>query len=85
MSQEEIDRKTKENIWDTNIQELCEAITAQCKKNDYSWSWVRNHACKYIDIRIDMRDGGYILKNRYGERIDLDKLKYQYRSEPEQT
>jgi hypothetical protein len=43
-----------------------------------AWSWTKNSECKYIDIRIDMRDGGFILRNRDGKRIELKDLKFQY-------
>lgn len=45
---------------------------------DDSWHWGRNSECKYISIRIDMRNGRCLLKNRKGEPITLDDLKYQY-------
>jgi hypothetical protein len=41
------------------------------------WDWTKNFDCKYIDIRIDMRDGGFILRNREGKRIELKDLKHQ--------
>ena len=42
------------------------------------WSWSKNLGCKYVDIRIDMRDGGFVVLNREGERICLEQLKWQY-------
>ena len=36
--------------------------------------------CKYIEIRFDMRDGGFTLRNKEGERINLEQLKWQYKS-----
>lgn len=42
------------------------------------WSWAKNWRCKYIDLRIDMRDGGFIMLAS-GERISLDQLKYQWK------
>lgn len=42
------------------------------------WSWARNMRCKYINIRIDMRDGGFVLLNRDRERISTKDLQYQY-------
>lgn len=41
------------------------------------WSWVENTECKYIELRIDMRDGGCIIKNRRGERITPEQLAKQ--------
>ena len=42
------------------------------------WSWARNMRCKYINIRIDMRDGGFVLLNRDRERLSTKDLQYQY-------
>lgn len=57
------------------------------EKGDYApgsnrWSWARNTSCKYVELRIDMRDGGFVLTNREG-RISLPMLEWQYRSEDE--
>lgn len=45
------------------------------------WSWARNMDCKYVDLRIDMRDGGFVLVARDGAekaRISLKMLEWQY-------
>jgi hypothetical protein len=42
------------------------------------WSWARNGRCKYVTLHIDMRDGGFVLQDRNGERISLDQLRYQW-------
>ena len=62
--------------WDTNLKELFDIILKASKEDNYEWSWSRTNGfgCKYVDIRIDMRDGGYILKNREGERISAEDL-----------
>lgn len=41
------------------------------------WHWYENFDCKYIELRIDMRDGHCVIANRYGKSITLDDLKYQ--------
>ncbi|MBX3653248.1 MAG: hypothetical protein KF686_03625 [Ramlibacter sp.] len=33
------------------------------------WHWGENMDCKYVEVRIDMRDGGCIIKDRHGTRI----------------
>jgi hypothetical protein len=33
------------------------------------WHWFENTRCKYIELRIDMRDLGCIIKDREGQRI----------------
>lgn len=40
------------------------------------WSWAKNHACKYVELRFDMRDGGFVLRCDKG-RISLDQLRWQ--------
>lgn len=42
-----------------------------------AWSWAYNWKCKYVNLRFDMRDGGFILTNDDGERISLKQLEYQ--------
>jgi len=43
-----------------------------------SWSWTRNARCKYIELRIDMRDGKCLIRNRDGLTITLGELQRQY-------
>lgn len=65
------------NIWHS-VEEL-EAFVAVIKKlsaPDSGWAWARNWNCKYITLRIDMRDGGFILANDK-ERISLQQLEHQ--------
>jgi hypothetical protein len=46
------------------------------------WSWARNHVCKYVDLRFDMRDGGFVLLASGGhsdkQRISLEQLEWQH-------
>lgn len=44
---------------------------------DWHWSKSKNWECKYVNIRVDMRDGGFIVTGREGNRIDLEALSYQ--------
>jgi hypothetical protein len=46
--------------------------------NNKKWCWTRNTRCKYISLRIDMRDGKCILLDRNDEVLTLDELKFQY-------
>lgn len=73
-----LEDKIKNNIWHTNLEELFQIISERALgKVKWSWSKSRNMDCKYINIRIDMRDGGYLLTNDRGQRIDIEELKYQ--------
>lgn len=80
----ELEERKKQNIWDTNLEEvfnfLKKATSGSYHDHNREWTLVRNSSCKYIDIRIDMRDGGFILKDREGNRISLEQLMYQYKS-----
>lgn len=58
-----------------NIRELVRLIA------DEEWRWSMNPECKYIDIRIDMRDGGHVLTNRSGNRISIEGIRWQYDKE----
>jgi len=66
-----------DNVWNTNLQGVFDFIQTATGDNPDGWQWFKNSECKYIELRIDMRDGGFILKNGEGERISLERLKYQ--------
>lgn len=72
MNQEMINR----NIWHTDTKDLFDAVL-ECLSGKWRWSRTKNMNCKYITIRIDMRDGGYLLYDDSGKRIDTEELKYQ--------
>lgn len=65
------------NIWD-QIEDVVEVIKAS---REHNWSWARNTSCKYLNVRIDMRDGGCVILNRDGKRISPDQLRWQYSAE----
>ena len=69
------------NIWD-NIREVFAAINrVSYLRDNWKWTWAKNMHCKYISVRIDMRDGGCILSDRNGNRISIEDLEYQYSKE----
>ncbi len=45
---------------------------------DKNWSWIANNRCKYVELRIDTRDGHCVIRDRHGKPITLDDLRYQY-------
>jgi len=67
---------------DIKIDDMYEADGNTLKPGVEDWSWSRNWDCKYINLRFDMRDGGFVLTNNKGERICLEQLKWQYQSLP---
>lgn len=73
----EIEDMIKANIWHEDLSVLFSEVLALLAKERDEWVWYKNGPCKYINIKIDMRDGGYILMDRDGGRISLDELKEQ--------
>ena len=45
--------------------------------NDPEWEWWRNSNCKYLNIRLDMRDGKCLISDRNGKPLTVDKLREQ--------
>lgn len=72
----DFEAKVENNIWDNNLDEVIDFIK-EATKPDTKWQWTRNMRCKYIEIRIDMRDGGLVLIDSNGIRISLDMIKNQ--------
>jgi hypothetical protein len=68
--------KIEQNIWD-HLDDFLKVYETM-KKGE--WSWTKNIDCKYIDLRIDMRDGGCIISAK-GERITPEQLAWQYSKE----
>ncbi len=44
---------------------------------DEDWIWPRNARCKYIELRIDTRDGHCIIKDLEGKIITMKELQRQ--------
>lgn len=70
-----------DNLWEENLDEVMSFVKEAIKDPFEGWQWINNSRCKYVDIRIDMRDGGFIIKDRDGKRISFDQLKHQYKGE----
>ena len=65
------------NLWD----HLDDFLAVYNKMREDKWVWFKNMDCKYVDIRIDMRDGGCIIRNKEGKRISPEQLAWQYSSD----
>lgn len=66
--------KIAANIWD-RFEDFLNVYKLMKEKK---WEWSCNPKCKYVNLRIDMRDGGCIIMDRDGNRIDPKDLEYQY-------
>ena len=45
---------------------------------DPKWMWPLNSRCKYVTLRLDVRDFHCIIMDRDGNEITLDELKHQH-------
>lgn len=74
----EFQSKVSDNEWESPS-ELLDNLKRiiKCIENK-DWHWGRNMDCKYINIRIDMRDGGHIIVNQRGKRCSVESVEYQY-------
>lgn len=71
-----IEDKIKYNVWD----DIDDFIKVLQDMRDGKWLWCySNFDNKYIELRVDMRDGGCIIKNGNGDRISPEQLAYQNR------
>lgn len=59
------------NEW-VPAQEVLDIITNE------EWCWALNVRCKYVELRIDVRDGKCSIKDRDGNPITLEDVRYQY-------
>lgn len=73
------------NVWEDgkDLQTVIDFIKKKANRSDGDWEWFRNGNCKYVQIRVDMRDGHFILLDRLAKRITFDELKFQCRANNE--
>lgn len=68
-----LEQKRAANVWDHVDDAMAVIELARAGK----WSPYENMRCKYIELRIDMRDGGCLIKDKDGNRIDPTQLRKQ--------
>jgi len=68
-----IDFLKEKNIWN-HLDDFMEVYNLMKKGK---WHWWRAVNCKYIDLRIDMRSGGCLIRDDSGERILPSELRHQ--------
>lgn len=69
--------KSEMNSWD-HIDSFLEVYK---RMKEGEWDWFKNFECKYVELRIDMRDGGCIIYNGERKRINPEALAWQYSEE----
>ena len=66
--------KSAFNVWDNFMDDVLPTLKDALARR---WSWCRNQKCKYITVRIDMRDGKCLISDRDGNRINPEDLMNQ--------
>ena len=72
-----LDVKKNNNVWDC----IDDFIAVLNEMRAGNWNWYLNTKCKYVGLRVDMRDGGCLIMDSDGNRIDPKDLAWQYRIE----
>jgi hypothetical protein len=85
MTNDNLELKKKFNIWEKDLHRTMAKIIELSNEDSNDWTWAMNSKCKYLNLRIDMRDGGHVIMDREGNRISLEDVEYQYTSEEELT
>ena len=70
-------KRSKMTEW-IPIEDVLNVIEKSKDKKSADWTWVMNSKCKYISLRIDMRDGHCLILDRHDNPITLEQLQYQY-------
>jgi hypothetical protein len=62
------------NGWFANasLPKFIEAVLVACSEHT---RWLKQPDCKYIELRIDMRSGDFIVKNAQGDVRSLEQLR----------
>ncbi|MGX5662196.1 hypothetical protein [Diaphorobacter nitroreducens] len=70
---EDVRKKIETNTWD-HFGDILPTLKAISRGE---WYWGANSRCKYIEIRLDTRDGGCILYDRDRVRISPEQFAFQ--------
>lgn len=73
---EDVRKKIQSNTWD-HFGAILPTLKAISRGD---WYWGANSRCKYIEIRLDTRDGGCILYDR--ERVRISPEQFAHQSHP---
>lgn len=73
----ELDALRQSNTWN----HLRDFVQVWNKMQKGEWQWFANPQCKYVGLRIDMRDGGCLIFDRDGNRITPEQLSHQHGAE----
>ncbi len=56
------------NSWNLDLAKFAKLV------EDHPALWLRDARLKYLNVRIDTRDGGFILADRDNQTIDVDRV-----------
>ena len=60
------------NHWHSKVR----TFLAQIASPD--WSWASNSRFKYLNIRVDTRNGRFLIFEDQGRRVDIEQVLWQY-------
>lgn len=60
------------NRWNGDLKRLVELLSANAE--DRSGWWTMDTPLKYLEIRVDTRDGGFVLRDRDGVVIQPERV-----------
>jgi hypothetical protein len=74
----EFEAMVESNVWHDDllvtVGELLKLVSDWPK-----WQWVKNtRPVKYITIKVDMRDGGFVMLDDDKKRISLEQVRWQF-------
>lgn len=74
----------KTNAWVplASVLEVINASQVPAEIGTGFWRWYYNTRCKYINLRIDMRDAHCLIQDRDGHSITLEQLQHQIHNQP---
>ncbi len=72
-----LEEKIATNTWD-HISDFFRVLR---RAESGQWHWFKNSKCKYVELRVDMRTGNCIIKDRDGNRIDPKDLEFQFKED----
>ena len=71
------------NHWHSKVRTFLKQIASP------EWSWASNSEFKYLNIRVDTRNGRFLIQDNKGRRVSLERVLYQYSKDtphkPEET
>jgi len=69
-----VEKKDKKNKGNHRWVDVNEVVNVVNKAKNDEWNWTKNIRCKYINVRIDMRDGACLVFDNDKKPITVNEL-----------